>query len=52
MREETGDIFSFTNFEEENLLFETHESTESGVEPDDNSTMPPLLIEEKTDEMN
>ena len=35
-REKTGDIITFTQFEEGNLLSETYEDTESNNEPDDN----------------
>ena len=45
-RERTGNIITFTHFEEGNLLSETHDDTESGNESDDNSTMPPLISEE------
>ena len=46
-KEKTGDIIRFTQFEEGNLLSETHEDAESddesGDESNDNSTMPPLI---------
>ena len=51
-RGETGDIITFAQFEEENVLSETHnllaetrDDTESGNKYDDNSTMPPLISE-------
>ena len=34
-REQTGDIFTFTPFKEENLLSETRDDAESGDESDD-----------------
>ena len=47
-RGRTGDIIVFAQFEEggllsktQNLLFETHDDTESGNKYYDNSTMPP-----------
>ena len=55
-RGETGDIITFTHFEEggllsekQNLLAETRDDTESGNELDDNSTMPPLIGENEMD---
>ena len=42
-KEQTGDIITFTHFEERNLLFETRDDIESGDEYDDNSIMSPLL---------
>ena len=46
-REQTGNIIRFTQFEEGNILSETHEDAESddesGDESNDNSTMPPLI---------
>ena len=33
-KEQTGDVIRFTQFEEENLLTETHNDTESGDESD------------------
>ena len=52
-REKTGDIITFTQFEEGNLLSETknlwsetRDDTESSNESDDDSTMPPLMSEE------
>ena len=47
-----GDIITFAQFEEGGLLSETCEDSESGDESDDNSTMPPLLIEEEMDVMD
>ena len=42
-REQTGDIITFAQFEEGNLLSETRNDAESGDEYYDNSIMPPLL---------
>ena len=44
--EQTGDIITFTQFEEENLLPETLNDTESGNESDDDSTLAQLFSEE------
>ena len=41
-REKTGDVIKFTQFEEEDLLSETHDNAESGDESYDHSIMPPL----------
>ena len=45
-RGETGDIITFAQFEEGNLLSETCNNAESGDKSDENSIMPPLLSEE------
>ena len=42
-REQTGDIITFTQFEEGNLLSETRNDAENGDKSNDNSIMPPLL---------
>ena len=46
-KEQTGNIITFTQFEEENLLSETREDAESddkiGDKSDEDSIMPPLL---------
>ena len=42
-KEQTGDIITFTQFEEGDLLSETRDNSESGDESDDNSIMPPLI---------
>ena len=42
-REQTGNIITFTQFEEWNLLSESCEDVESGDESDDNSIMLPLI---------
>ena len=41
--EQTDNTIMFALFEEENLLYDTHDNAESGDESDDNSIMPPLL---------
>ena len=46
LREQTGDIIMFTQFEEGNLLSETFDDAESGEKSYDYSIMPPLLSEE------
>ena len=45
-REETGNIITFTQFEEGNILTKTCNDAESG---DGNSILPPLLIKEEID---
>ena len=51
-RDKTGNIITFTQFEEGNILSETHNYAESGGESDDDSIMPPLLIKEEMDAMD
>ena len=58
-REQTGNIVTFSQFEEVNLLSETQnllsktrDDTESGNKYDKNSTMPPLSSEEEMDVMS
>ena len=51
-REQTGDIITLEQFEQENLLSETNKDTEIGDESDDDSMMPPLLSKEDMDAMN
>ena len=46
LRGETGDIITFAQFEEGDLLSETHNDAESGDESDDNAIMQPLISEE------
>ena len=57
-KEQTGDIIQFKQFEQGNLLYETHnllaetrDCTEIGNKSDENSTMPPLISEEENDKM-
>ena len=45
-REKTGNIITFTHFEEGNILTKTSNGAESGDESDNESTMPPLPSEE------
>ena len=52
LREKTGNIITFTQFEEGAILTETRNNAESSDESDDDSILPPLLIEEKMDDMN
>ena len=47
-KEQTGNITTFTKFEEGNLLSETRNNTESGNESDENSTFKPFISEEET----
>ena len=51
-RVQTGDITTFTQFEEDNLLSETCNDAESGDKSNDISIIPPLLREEKMDVMD
>ena len=46
LREQTGDIITFTQFEEGNILTKTRNNSESGDESNENSIMPPQLSEE------
>ena len=50
-KEQTGDIITFAQFEEGDLLSETRNNGESSDESDDDSIMPPLLSEEEMDAM-
>ena len=47
-----GDIITFAQFEEGNIWNKTCNDAESGDESDDDSIMPPLLIEEEKDAMD
>ena len=51
-REQTGDIITFTQFEEGDLLSDNHNDAERSDESDENSIMPPLLSEEEMDAMD
>ena len=51
-REKTGNIITFAQFEEGGLFSETCDDTECGHESDDDSTLPPLISEEKIDVMS
>ena len=46
-REQTGNIITFEQFEEGNLLSETRDDTESGDKYDDNSITPILISKEE-----
>ena len=48
-KKQTGDIITFTQFEEGNLLSKTSNDAESGDKSDDNSIIPPLLSKEGMD---
>ena len=48
----TGDIITFAQFKEVDLLSKTRDDAESGDEYDDHSTMPPLSSEEEMDVMS
>ena len=49
VKEQTGDIITFAQFEEEDLLSETRDDAESSDEFDDDSIMPPLISKEEID---
>ena len=51
-REKRGDIITFEQFEDGDLLSETFDNTESVIESDDESTLPPSIIEEDIDAMS
>ena len=51
-RDQTGNIITFTQFEEGNLLSETRNDTEKGEKSDGNSIISPLLSEEEMDAMD
>ena len=48
-KEKTGDIITFTHFEEGDLWSDTRDNAESVDESDDNSIVPPLIIKEEID---
>ena len=50
--EQTGDIITFAQFEEGNILTKTSNNSESSDESDDKSIMTPLLSEEEMDAMD
>ena len=47
LREQTGDIITFTQFEEVILLSESRNDAESSDKSDENSIMPPRLRKEE-----
>ena len=51
-RGKNGDIVTFTQFEEGNILTKTRNDAESGDESDNESIILPLLIEEETNAMD
>ena len=51
-RGKTGDIITFTQFEEGGIWTKTHNDAESGDKSNDNSIMPPLLSEEEMHAMD
>ena len=52
LREQTGNIITFTHFGEGNILTKTSNDAESGGESNDDPIMPPLLIKEEMDAMD
>ena len=51
-RKKTGDIITFTQFEEGNILTKTRNNAEIGDESNDDSIMSPLLSKEEMDAMD
>ena len=51
-KEQTGDIITFTQFEEDNLSSETYDYAENGDKSNANLIMPPLFIKEEMDVMD
>ena len=51
-KEQTGNIITLAQFEEDNLSSETRNDTESGNKYYDNSTLAALIIEEEMDAMS
>ena len=51
-KEKTGYIITFTQFEEEDLLYKTRDNSGRGDKSDDNSIVPPLISEEEMDVMD
>ena len=51
-RKKTGYIITSTQFEQGDLFSEIYGDTEIGNKYDDDSTIPPLIIEEKIDAMS
>ena len=52
LREQTGYLIVFAQFEAGNLLSETRNDAESGENSDDDYIMPPLLSKEEMDAMD
>ena len=52
LKEQTGNIITFINFEEGDLLSKNHNDVESGDEYNDDSVMPPLLSKEEIGAMD
>ena len=52
MTNQTGNIITFTQFEEGNILSETCNNAESGEKYDGDSIIPPLHSEEEMDAMD
>ena len=51
-KRKTGDIITFVQFEEGDLLYETCDNAEISVKSDDNLIMPPLISKEEMDAMD
>ena len=52
LREQTGDIITFSQFEQGNLLSETFDDTEISEKSDENPIMTPLISKEEIDAMD
>ena len=51
-REKSGNIITFTHFEERNILTKNRNDAESGDKYNDDSIMPPILSKEEIDAMD
>ena len=52
LREQTGDIITFTQFEEGDILTKSRNNAEISDESDEDSIIPPLLSEEEINAMD
>ena len=51
-KKQTDNIITFTQFEEENLLSETHDNEQISEESNDHSIMPPLISKEEMNDID
>ena len=49
LKKKTGDIITFSQFEEENLSSENNDDTESSNKSDEHSSLRPIISEEEMD---
>ena len=52
LRETTGDIITFAQFEEGNIITKTCNDAENGDDSNENSILPPLMSKEEMDAMD